>query len=88
MMTFEVLNRYETAMINTAVQAMEYVALSGSENLKIHLDTFHMAIEESNTFDPISPALAKLGYLELGQSSREAIDLITGALVEKSAGSD
>jgi D-psicose/D-tagatose/L-ribulose 3-epimerase len=78
MMTFEVLNRYETAMINTAAQAMEYVALSGSDHLKIHLDTFHMAIEESNMLEAISHALPSLGYLELGQSSRGS--LATGSV--------
>ncbi len=70
MMTFEVLNRYETSLVNTAAQAMEYVALSGSENLRIHLDTFHMAIEEADMGAAIRLALPKLGYLELGQSGR------------------
>lgn len=72
-MTFEVLNRYETAMINTAQQALDFVTLSGSDHLKIHLDTFHMAIEESNMFDAIAHALPKLGYLELGQSGRGSL---------------
>jgi D-psicose/D-tagatose/L-ribulose 3-epimerase len=78
MMTFEVLNRYETAMVNTAAQAVDYVALSGSEHLKIHLDTFHMAIEESNPCEALSQALPHVGYLELGQSSRGA--LATGSV--------
>ena len=69
-MTFEVLNRYETSLINTATQAMDFAELSESENLKIHLDTFHMSIEESDMFAAISHALPRLGYLELGQSAR------------------
>lgn len=69
-MTFEVLNRYETSVVNTAAQAIEFVALSGSEHLRIHLDTFHMAIEEADMVDAIRVALPKLGYLELGQSGR------------------
>lgn len=69
-MTFEVLNRYETSLINTAVQAMDFAELSESENLKIHLDTFHMSIEESDMFAAITHALPRLGYLELGQSGR------------------
>ena len=47
-MTFEVLNRYETSLVNTAAQAMAYVEASGSEHLRIHLDTFHMAVEEAD----------------------------------------
>jgi D-psicose/D-tagatose/L-ribulose 3-epimerase len=69
-MTFEVLNRYETSVVNTAAQAMEFVALSGSEHLRIHLDTFHMAIEEADMGEAIRRALPRLGYLELGQSGR------------------
>lgn len=69
-MTFEVLNRYETSLVNTAAQAMEFVALSGSDHLRIHLDTFHMAIEEADMGEAIRLALPKLGYLELGQSGR------------------
>jgi D-psicose/D-tagatose/L-ribulose 3-epimerase len=70
MMTFEVLNRYETSAINTAAQAIDFVALSGSDHLRIHLDTFHMAIEEADMAEAIRVALPKLGYLELGQSGR------------------
>lgn len=69
-MTFEVLNRYETALVNTAAQAMEYVAASGSEHLWIHLDSFHMAIEEADASAAVRTALPRLGYLELGQSGR------------------
>jgi D-psicose/D-tagatose/L-ribulose 3-epimerase len=69
-MTFEVLNRYETSVVNTATQAMDYVSASGSEHLWIHLDTFHMAVEEADVSAAIRTALPRLGYLELGQSGR------------------
>ncbi|WP_374976045.1 sugar phosphate isomerase/epimerase family protein [Microbacterium trichothecenolyticum] len=72
-MTFEVLNRYETSAINTAEQAVEFVELSGSDNLRIHLDTFHMAIEEADMAGAIRAALPRLGYLELGQSGRGSL---------------
>jgi D-psicose/D-tagatose/L-ribulose 3-epimerase len=77
-MTFEVLNRYETSLVNTAAQAMDYVAASGSDHLFLHLDTFHMAIEEADMAEAIRSALPKLRYLELGQSGRGS--LATGAL--------
>lgn len=70
MMTFEVLNRYETSVVNTAQQAMDFVGMSNSANLMIHLDTFHMAIEESDLLAAIENAMPRLGYLELGQSGR------------------
>lgn len=72
-MTFEVLNRYETAMVNTASQALAFVAASGSEHLGIHLDTFHMSIEEESIASAVRSALPCLAYVELGQSGRGAL---------------
>lgn len=77
-MTFEVVNRYETAMVNTAAQAMDYAEMSGSDHLRIHLDSFHMAVEEADAADAIRTALPRLGYLELGQSGRGFLS--TGAV--------
>ncbi|VXB91244.1 sugar phosphate isomerase/epimerase [Citricoccus sp. K5] len=78
LMTFEVVNRYETSVLNTAAQAVRFVELSGSRNLKIHLDTFHMAIEEKDLLGSVAHALPHLGYLEFGQSSRGLLS--TGSL--------
>jgi D-psicose/D-tagatose/L-ribulose 3-epimerase len=69
-MTFEVLNRYETAMLNTAQQALDFIATSGTDHLRVHLDTFHMTVEESDMLGAVRSALPVLGYLELGQSGR------------------
>ncbi|HLM03808.1 MAG TPA: sugar phosphate isomerase/epimerase family protein [Blastococcus sp.] len=77
-MTFEVLNRYETAMLNTAQQALDFIAASGSDHLRVHLDTFHMAVEEADMLGAIRSAAPVLGYLELGQSGRGP--LATGAV--------
>lgn len=89
--TFEVLNRYETAMINTAAQAIAYRKLAGSSNLFIHLDTFHMAIEEADMAEAIRSAAPALGYLELGQSGRGAlgtgvVDVVEAVRVAVAAG--
>lgn len=72
-LTFEVLNRYETAMVNTAAQALAYQRLAGSANLFVHLDTFHMAIEEPDIAAAVRETVPVLGYLELGQSGRGAL---------------
>ncbi|MQA36340.1 sugar phosphate isomerase/epimerase family protein, partial [Modestobacter roseus] len=69
-MTFEVLNRYETALLNTAAQARDFVAASGSAHLRVHLDTFHMAVEETDMVGEVRATVPVLGYLELGQSGR------------------
>ncbi|GAA2182158.1 hypothetical protein GCM10009785_20140 [Brooklawnia cerclae] len=77
-MTFEVVNRYETSMLNTAVQAIDYVRQSGSDNLFVHLDSYHMGIEEADIPAAVRSALPVLGYLELGQSGRGS--LLTGSV--------
>lgn len=69
-LTFEVLNRYEEAMINTAARAVAYVEAAGSDAIGIHLDTFHMAVEETDMAAAVRLALPRLRYLELGQSGR------------------
>src|SRR3974377_625981 len=42
----EPLNRFETDFINTCDQALKMVRAVGSPALQLHLDTFHMNIEE------------------------------------------
>jgi D-psicose/D-tagatose/L-ribulose 3-epimerase len=66
----EIVNRYETAMMNTATRGMEFAALSGSEHLLLHLDTFHMNIEERDPLTAVRIALPRLAYLEIGQNDR------------------
>src|SRR5690606_19512953 len=66
----EIVNRYETAMLTTARRAMEFAELSGSPNLALHLDVFHMNIEEDDLVGAVAEALPRLAYLELGQNHR------------------
>lgn len=66
----EVVNRYETSMLNTARQAMEFVTASGSDRLGVHLDVFHMNIEEDDMAAAVVEALPRLGYLEIEQNHR------------------
>jgi D-psicose/D-tagatose/L-ribulose 3-epimerase len=46
MIALEPLNRFETDFINTCDQGLKMVKDVGSPALKLHLDTFHMNIEE------------------------------------------
>jgi D-psicose/D-tagatose/L-ribulose 3-epimerase len=55
----EPLNRFETDFINTCDQALRMIRDVGSPALKVHLDTFHMNIEEK--FQPA--AIRKAGRL-------------------------
>lgn len=66
----EVLNRFETDFINTCAQAVELVEMVGSPALKIHLDTFHMNIEERSMYDAITLAGEHLGHFHASASHR------------------
>jgi D-psicose/D-tagatose/L-ribulose 3-epimerase len=66
----EVVNRYESNILNTGKQALEYVQTIGSDNIDVHLDTYHMNIEESDMFQPVLDAGERLGYVHIGESHR------------------
>lgn len=66
----EVVNRYESNLLNTAQQALAFIAEVGSDNLKVHIDTYHMNIEEANFIDPVLACGDKLGYVHVGENHR------------------
>lgn len=66
----EVVNRYETNMINTAAQAVEYCRRVGAPNVKVHLDVYHMNIEEADAVAAIHATGEHLGYFHTGESHR------------------
>ena len=57
----EVVNRYETNVCNTARQAMELLADVDAAALRVHLDTYHMNIEEFSMADAVRTCGDKLG---------------------------
>ena len=66
----EVLNRYENNLINTAKQARRLIELVQSPFVGIHLDTFHMNIEEEDMAGAINLAGDKLFHLHGSDSHR------------------
>ncbi|WP_194409807.1 sugar phosphate isomerase/epimerase family protein [Microbacterium cremeum] len=71
--SIEVLNRYETSALTTAAQGLAFLEECGSEHLRLHLDGFHMLIEEADVAAAIAAARPVLGVLEFGQSGRGAL---------------
>jgi D-psicose/D-tagatose/L-ribulose 3-epimerase len=69
-MCCEALNRYESNFVNTADQALELIGAIGAGNLSVHLDTFHMNIEEADPAAAIRRAGPRLGYLHLAENHR------------------
>ena len=69
----EAVNRFETALINTAKEALAYVAEIDSKNIGVLLDTYHMNIEEDNIGDAIRLVGAdKLKSFHTGENNRRA----------------
>jgi D-psicose/D-tagatose/L-ribulose 3-epimerase len=66
----EPLNRFETDFINTCDQALQMVKDVGSPALKLHLDTFHMNIEEKNQAAALRKAGKLLGHFHACGSDR------------------
>lgn len=66
----EVVNRYESNVLNTAAQAVEFCQRIGAPNCKVHLDTYHMNIEEADIEAAIRQTGDHLGYFHIGESNR------------------
>lgn len=66
----EVVNRYESNVLNTASQAVELCKRIGAPNVKVHLDVYHMNIEESDIQQAILETGSYLGYFHTGDSHR------------------
>jgi D-psicose/D-tagatose/L-ribulose 3-epimerase len=63
-------NRYETHLVNTAEQAVRLIERIGEPNVMIHLDTYHMNIEEKGFAHGIRAAGKHLRYIHLSESDR------------------
>ncbi|EPX86486.1 Sugar phosphate isomerase/epimerase [Rubellimicrobium thermophilum DSM 16684] len=66
----EPVNRYENHLINTGRQAVEMIEKVGADNIFIHLDTYHMNIEEKGVANGILDAREHLRYIHLSESDR------------------
>jgi D-psicose/D-tagatose/L-ribulose 3-epimerase len=63
-------NRYETHLLNTGAQARAMIERVGAPNLFIHLDTYHMAIEEASFAAGFADCGPHLGYVHLSEANR------------------
>jgi D-psicose/D-tagatose/L-ribulose 3-epimerase len=66
----EVCNRYETNVVNTAHDALVLADDIGSDNVFIHLDSYHMNIEEDDFDRPLREVGDRLGYVHIGENHR------------------
>jgi D-psicose/D-tagatose/L-ribulose 3-epimerase len=69
-LALEVVNRYETNLFNEVFGALRFLDEVGEDNVRIHLDTYHMNIEEPDFALPVAAAGDRLGYVHVGESHR------------------
>ncbi len=67
----EPINRFETHFLNIAEDAVRYCREVGGDNLKVHLDTFHMIREETSFTKAVEVCGKKyLGYVHVCENNR------------------
>jgi len=69
-LVIEPINRYETDLINTVAEGLNWIEKVGSSNLGLLLDTFHMNIEEPSIEESIRLAKPRLFHFHLADSNR------------------
>ena len=69
-LNLEIVNRFESNLLNTAAQGLGFIRDAGMDNIYLHLDTFHMHIEEADPAKAIRHAGDRLGYFHVGESHR------------------
>lgn len=68
----EPLNRFETSLINTHLQAIEVIDRVDHASCQVMLDTFHMNIEETSSGDAIRATGGRLCHLHACENDRGA----------------
>ena len=69
-LAMEALNRFETDLINVVEQGLAMVEAIGSPHVGLHLDTFHMHLEERNSGEAIRQAGERLYHLHACENDR------------------
>jgi D-psicose/D-tagatose/L-ribulose 3-epimerase len=66
----ETVNRYESFLINTADQALRLREMIGEPNVGVHLDSFHLNMEEESLYVASAKAAPYLCHFHLCESHR------------------
>ncbi|WP_454299192.1 sugar phosphate isomerase/epimerase family protein [Salana multivorans] len=69
-LSLEVVNRYESNVMNTARGGLAFLDGIGDPEVSLHLDSYHMNIEEPDMWQPVLDAADRLGYVHIGESHR------------------
>lgn len=66
----EVVNRFESNLLNTTAQGLQFLRDTGRDDVFLHLDSFHMNIEEPDPAGAIRLAGDKIAYYHIGENYR------------------
>jgi D-psicose/D-tagatose/L-ribulose 3-epimerase len=66
----EPVNRYESNLVNTGDQALDLIAATGADDITLHLDSYHMNIEEGDVAGAIRRYRGRIGYIHVNESHR------------------
>ena len=72
---YEPLNRYETNLITTVADGVDFLKTLSTDNVKLLADLFHMNIEEANIADAIRAGAGHIGHVHFVDSNRRAAGL-------------
>lgn len=70
---YEPLNRYETNLITTIGEGVDFLKQLKTSNVKILADLFHMNIEEANVAAAIRAGGSAIGHVHFVDSNRRAV---------------
>ena len=66
----EVINRYEVNIFTTAKETVDFLEQWEIPNCYVHLDTFHMNIEETDPLEALRFCGKRLGYFHVADNTR------------------
>jgi sugar phosphate isomerase/epimerase len=69
-LALEPINRYETTLINTALQGLDLIERVEAENFGLLLDTFHMNIEEPVIENSLQACGSRIFHFHVADSNR------------------
>jgi 5-keto-L-gluconate epimerase len=69
-LVLEAINRYESDSFNTIEDCVNFIKKLNTSHLKVHIDSYHMNIEEDKIFENIRVAGDYIGHVHLADSNR------------------
>jgi len=73
LLAVEPINRYESFLLNNVDQGLRFVSEVGSKAMRLHLDAFHMNIEEEDPAEAVRKAGELLVNMHVSDSNRLAV---------------